>query len=146
MAITRTFAEISGPLGLDRRSVENWLARVDLHTDYEPSRQGVARRFSRDNAVELAMVAALSSIGLEVSRAATYAGALLRHRFQDGGAHEYLTFTSLDGSQAVASNRAPPLGATIRDLPEGDAIAVRVIGQGEILRRVARLYDEPEAT
>jgi len=50
--------------GLNSVQIENWLSRLDLRTDYEPTVKGRARQFSRANVIELAAIGAFVSVGI----------------------------------------------------------------------------------
>src|SRR5215217_9689697 len=58
---TLTLAEILPVIEADRFDVENWLARGLLTSDYERTVRGRARRYSKVNVLELALVSSLSS-------------------------------------------------------------------------------------
>ena len=57
----RTLAEILPVIGAERYDVENLLARGLLSTFYEKAGRGRARRYSKENVLELAVVSALSA-------------------------------------------------------------------------------------
>src|SRR5688572_27063798 len=55
--------------GATPRDVENWIARLPLATHFEPTVRGRARRFSRENVLEIAFITALVRGGVAPSEA-----------------------------------------------------------------------------
>lgn len=62
-------AALLATIGASRRDLENWLRRIELSTEFEPTSPGRERLFSRSNALELAFIAALVKAGAPPRRA-----------------------------------------------------------------------------
>ncbi|HEX2492670.1 MAG TPA: MerR family transcriptional regulator, partial [Steroidobacter sp.] len=73
-----TQAELSAVSGATTRDIENWMVRLPLRTKFKRTVQGRARDFTRDNAVEIAMVAALVRSGFTPAAAAERVSVLLK--------------------------------------------------------------------
>ena len=71
-----TAAALQTITGASGGSIENWIARLSLATSYEETVQGRARRFSKDNAVELGVIANLVKQGMKPAAAAEVAAKL----------------------------------------------------------------------
>lgn len=65
-----TQGEVLEVTGASQRNIENWMARLSLSTEYEATVQGRARGFSRENAVELALMRQLIEGGMRPAAAA----------------------------------------------------------------------------
>src|SRR5262245_11403030 len=73
-----TLADLQAITGTSENNLERWLERLPLVTAYEETVAGRARKFSRDNAVELGVVANLVKQGLKPAAAAEIAAKLLK--------------------------------------------------------------------
>src|SRR5262245_47100852 len=73
-----TAADLQAITGASGDNIESWIARLSLTTQYEPTVQGKARKFSRDNAVELGVIANLVKQGMKPAAAAEIAAQLFK--------------------------------------------------------------------
>jgi hypothetical protein len=64
--------------GASQRNVENWMSRLALATKYEPTVQGRARGFSKDNVVEIALMNKLVRRGYAPAKAVEYIAKLFK--------------------------------------------------------------------
>jgi MerR HTH family regulatory protein len=67
---TLTQTELLALTGAAKRDVENWMGRLPLVTKYEETIMGRARNFSRDNALEIALIDRLVKTGMSPAAAA----------------------------------------------------------------------------
>jgi hypothetical protein len=74
-----TAADLQAITGASGDNLESWIARLSLSTAYEETVAGRARKFSRDNAVELGVIANLVKQGQKPAAAAEIAADLLKH-------------------------------------------------------------------
>lgn len=73
-----TAADLQAITGASGDNIESWIARLSLTTQYEPTMQGKARKFSKDNALELGLIGKLVKQGMKPVAAAEVAVQLLR--------------------------------------------------------------------
>jgi hypothetical protein len=73
-----TLTDLQAVTGSSENNLERWLERLPLVTDYEETVKGVARKFSRNNAVELGVIARLVQTGMKPARAAEVAAELIK--------------------------------------------------------------------
>jgi hypothetical protein len=64
--------------GASPRVIENWVGRLELRTHYQETIRGRARLYSRENALELALIAAFAAAGVPPSTAVAYAESHVR--------------------------------------------------------------------
>jgi MerR HTH family regulatory protein len=69
-------ADIQAITGVHEDKLESWIDRLSLSTQYETTVAGRARRFSRDNALELGVIATLVKQGSKPKHAAEVAAQL----------------------------------------------------------------------
>src|SRR5665213_686073 len=86
--------------GASARDIDNWLNRFELKSKFAASAQGRARVFSRENVIELAVIAELVRHGAAPRVAVLFAASVLRSKF--GGGREYLMFANLNFETAKA--------------------------------------------
>ena len=79
MSKTRSPDEVARAAGAGKRDMENWRARLELTTKFEPTTQGVPRRYSKENALEFAFMTPLVRAGVSPKAAAAYARNLLQN-------------------------------------------------------------------
>ncbi|MEO1024012.1 MAG: MerR family transcriptional regulator [Pseudomonadota bacterium] len=65
--------KLAGALNFKRSDAEFWLRKGALRTKYEKTVAGKFRRYTRENATELAAMRRLVSSGVDYKRAATWA-------------------------------------------------------------------------
>jgi hypothetical protein len=70
--------ELLAVTGATQRQVENWLGRLPLVTQYEPTVQGRARGFSKDNVMEIGLIDRLVKGGMKPAAAAECAAELFK--------------------------------------------------------------------
>jgi hypothetical protein len=71
-----TAADLQAITGASGDNLESWIARLSLSTAYEETVAGRARKFSKDNAMELGVIAALVKQGMKPAAAAEIAANL----------------------------------------------------------------------
>jgi hypothetical protein len=64
--------------GASQRDVENWMSRLALATKYEPTVQGRARGFTKDNVVEITLLNRMVKNGMSPASAAEYLAKLFK--------------------------------------------------------------------
>jgi hypothetical protein len=75
---TVSLATILKAADCDRDLVVSWQRRDLLRTEFEPTQPGVARGFTRDNAREIMLMAAMTNVGVDPSIASTFIDKWLR--------------------------------------------------------------------
>jgi hypothetical protein len=138
---TRSMSDILDAIGMSLHDCQNVLKRYaeELATTFEPTIQGRSREFSRENAYELAFIAAITSAGVKLSEALPHAAALLRAR--RGGWRRWMYFLAGDGTTGGKSH-APPSEAAMKQLLKSDRPPVYTcIDLDEIVRRVDAVFD-----
>jgi hypothetical protein len=133
-----TAQKLADATGVSVRDVENWLGRLTLVTAYHQPTLGQPRIFSRENAVELAMIAALVASGMSPAKAAPIAGLIVRqtqNRFDR--VSDWLIFSPQDPSRFVTSD-APDVNGLHKKVG-GDAIVC--LRAGDIVARVLKLFE-----
>jgi hypothetical protein len=73
-----TARDLQAITGASGDNIETWLARLSLHTQYEQTVPGKARKFSRDNALEIGLIASLVKAGMKPAEAAKVAAKLFK--------------------------------------------------------------------
>jgi hypothetical protein len=63
-------AQLADLSGASTKDIQNWLDRLSFTTRYAKTMQGKARKFNRDNAVEICLIARLVRNGIEPAAAA----------------------------------------------------------------------------
>ena len=64
--------------GCPKDTFNKWLLRGNLKTDFPASRQGVTREFTKENALELSFLTALTNAGFDVGEAEYHVNELMR--------------------------------------------------------------------
>jgi hypothetical protein len=105
-----TAADLQAITGASGDNIESWIARLSLSTEYEATVQGKARKFSRDNALELGVIASLVKQGQKPHYAAKIAAELL-DRMKTKKPKGWLTIF-LDSGHYTISDKPP--GPTIQ--------------------------------
>lgn len=127
--------------GLARADAENWLARVELRTDYQPTARGRSREFSRENVVELAMIASLVAVGFRPSKAVVWAEIVVDEYRNRRSAPEFLAFPAQKFERCISGDEVSP-----DQLAELAALspfrAAILINSGDVVRRVESLFTE----
>lgn len=133
----RDFAD---KIGASRTDVENWRDRVHLWTEYEPTTPGVAQNYSRENVLEMAVIAAMKKAGCPLRSASAYAGMVIRgHR--NGDLRKWLVFPAGDFAQGTGTN--DPARVDFADLAgKSPQRAVSLIHVGAIVETVDKLFAE----
>jgi hypothetical protein len=143
--------------GASVRSLDNWLARLPLRTEYEETRRGINRRFSRENALELCFVSIFMRAGARSANAVSCASQIMEdierreaagaaldfyYIFQPGPDPEIMHIgptTPLPAILALArGSQGGWIGGVVADLPR--AKAVTLIDVAEIVASVDRLF------
>jgi hypothetical protein len=75
-----TMAQLSGLARTSEKVLATWIERLDLATKYQRAKTGPATggRFTRENAIELFLIAKLVRLGLLPSMAAAHISSLLK--------------------------------------------------------------------
>jgi hypothetical protein len=136
----KTAAEILTVVRASQRDIENWIARLDLSTEFEETVRGRARLFSRENALELAFIAALVRGGAIPSKAAVYAAHFTSdaRRFDwERTTKRWFIFASGNLTRARGSNAVSDLSALEEDLGTETLTTINV---WKIIERVNALY------
>lgn len=63
--------------GCPKSTFNKWLERGNLKTEFPPSQQGVAREFTKQNALEVSFLTALTNAGFDVGDAECHVDALM---------------------------------------------------------------------
>lgn len=67
---TITLNQLAGLSGVSTLDIQNWMLRLPLNTKYTKTTPGVARPFSRDNALEILLMSRLIKNGMAPAAAA----------------------------------------------------------------------------
>ena len=135
----KTITKIEELVSASMKDVANWLARVELRTDYLPSTQGRQRRYTYANTVELSFVSAFTKAGLRPSSAVAYASLFTGHRYVPEGIRDYLVFADGDYSKAVGTDLSEAPNWLVQ-FPEASVITV--IPVKAIFERINAYFDE----
>lgn len=127
-------------IGTTKADIENWRSRpnIQLRTHYAETVAGSARKYSLDNIIELAVMAALVNIGCRPSSAAAYADMSIRNR-NSQQVKEWLVFAAGDFSKGKGTNQLDV--ATIEEVANGTpSKSAALVHLGEIIRSVETMY------
>jgi hypothetical protein len=145
--------EVLGVARTTRNAFNYWMREGVLRTEFEETTPGVARELSQDNALEIALVAALTRAGLDPAIAgqsaasimAEYAGRKIKRPFYI--LNPYTGFGYLFGSldtemrTLLSPLRENSPGAGWSSDHEGEGVTqFAVVNCGEIVRRVDALF------
>ncbi len=91
--------------GLSRADVENWLSRpsVQLRTKYAPTVKGRARKFTKENVMELALVGALVEGGVRASDAAMWAEPVIEDHISVLRKPNWIAFPAQSFNQMISA-------------------------------------------
>jgi hypothetical protein len=138
-------AELIGITGASARDIDNWLWRLPLATKYDQKGRGRARGFSRDNALEIALVAALVKLRIQASDAASQMEVLFSN-WQDCKPKELewtIFFWGGSPLHSISDDKPPfknkDLMVALSDLTE-EGETFTILHTGNIIRRVDNLF------
>ena len=138
----KVISDIHAAANARARDADNWIGRLHLLTDYLPTVQGRARRYTYANALELAYLAALVDAGVRPAKAVPWADHLRRQarneELASGNLREWLVFPAQDQSKAVATD---DLGQNWLEKFSG-ARAIKCIPARAIRNRVDKYFAE----
>ncbi|GEO16001.1 hypothetical protein [Microvirga aerophila] len=137
----KTAAEILTVVRASQRDIENWIARLDLSTEFKETVRGRARLFSRENALELAFIATFVRGGASPSKAAVYAAHFTsdaRRLDWERTMRRWFIFPSGDLTHGRGSNAVGDLSDLEEDLGTETLTTVNV---WKIIKRVNALYE-----
>lgn len=143
MSRTLKIAEFHDFIGAQRREIETWIARKDqigLRTVYADTVGGSARKFTRENVLELAGLTALVKVGLAPRHAVAFAEIIVDNDRLGRRQRKWLVFQAGDLTRAIETDS---LDSAILEqtATEADfAPAISAICVGEIVRRVDQLF------
>lgn len=136
-------SQIEPVLGASRLDVGNWLNRQTMTSHFDEVVSGQARRFSYQNTVELALVAAFVAAGMPVSKAIAWARPFVTEArgpgLRFGQHHQWLVIPAGNFTKAVET--AEPQLSALTDLLEPGAPPVfALVNIAEVFRRVDELF------
>ena len=141
--------EILPTIGAPASSIENWLMpdRLRLYTSFEGTTRGRARLFSRNNTLELALIAAFIKAGAAASGAAAMAEAVLRAetnaaalgRPKNYDVREWWVFAAGDMTKGSELSTINLKKLQPRLKPAWPPV-LTIVHVGEIVRRVDKLF------
>lgn len=133
----KTAAELVTALDATPRDIENWVSRLTLSTRYQKTRQGSARLYSRENALELGFIAALVRGGATPARAAMFAETFLRDiRHSPRPLQEWFVFPAGKLESGTGSEK-PDLDALAKQF---GTVTLSFVRLREVVRRVDALF------
>jgi hypothetical protein len=135
-------AELLAVSGAKVRDLDNWLARLPLKTGFELKGRGSARSFTRANALEITLIAALVKDGVSASAAAQRVSVLL-DAWRDGDVkrQEWTIFWGTEnGDPAVMRLSRSPFGNPLFMRLMTKQWIVTVLKTGDIIRRVDQAF------
>lgn len=133
---TTTAAKLTSAIPASVRDIENWIARLELSTQYDSPERGKPRLLSRRNALELGFIAGLVRGGATPARAAIFAKSFLR---MGRDVREWFVFPAGDLTRGDGSDQ-PDLDKLSQ---EYGAVTLSFIRLGEIVRNVDELLEQP---
>ncbi|UYO49657.1 hypothetical protein KQX64_03315 [Rhodopseudomonas palustris] len=141
--ITRTVSELTPVIQATHRDVENWVGRLDLATGFDRPGPGRARMFSKENAFELGMLAALVRGGAAPSTATLVAAKFAqdaKRNWRGTAFKNWLVFPAGDCSAGVHTDKIDVESKLIRDL---GAITFSAINVRKLIDDIEALYRDP---
>lgn len=134
-------SDFKAAIGISRADVENWLPKLDLSTEYAPTVPGVPREFTRENVLELGIIAAMRKTGCSsLLTAAAYARMVIRG-YRNGDLREWVAFPAGDFTKGTGTNS--PADLDFAALAEASPNrAVSLIHLGKIVATVENLFAE----
>lgn len=142
--IYRTAAELSPLIGATPRDIDNWITRLELATGYEAPGRGVPRRFSKWNAFELGMIAALTRGGALPSESVAIARRFVqdaKRGWRGTAFRRWLVFRSNDCSRGVHTDQFD----ASQLIAELGAITVSVVHVRKLVDTIEQLFLDEEA-
>lgn len=128
--------------GASHTDIVNWIGRLDLATKYEKG-QGRARQFSRDNALEIALMTRFIKVDHITAAAAAERVKKIFKKLKRDKPYGWVTF--------INDPRFFPQDIVIADKPPSEEFLRKhkfchVINIGEIKERVDELFEKKEPT
>jgi hypothetical protein len=158
--LARTMAKVAAASGLSRDTINKWMERRVLSTPISATTNGVARIFTRENALEIAFTGALARTGTDPELGAAMARAWIEEE-KLGRLPRYWAMNPLLPSRSVFRDLSfegdmsvGGLAMSLSDEEEGEQVAsdagpdqtppalasaLVVIDRSEIVRRIDRL-------
>jgi hypothetical protein len=135
-------AELLAISGAKVRDLDNWLARLPLKTGFGLKGRGSARSFTRANALEITLIAALVKDGVSASAAAQRVSVLLdAWRDCNVKRQEWTIFWGTEnGDWAVMRLEKPPFDSPLFMRLTTKHWIVTVLRTGDIIRRVDQAF------
>jgi hypothetical protein len=138
-------SRIAAVVDLNLHDFTNWRKRELLRTHYRDTINGKAREFTRENAIELAVVSALGKNGVAIPSAVAYADMVLRNA-RTGRLREYLMFPTGSVDSATGTDEpSAKLADLVAQAAGANIMSVSVVCVGEIVRRIDALFAEVDA-
>jgi hypothetical protein len=151
-----SIAELVAVSGASARDIDNWTARFSLATKYDKGR-GRARAFSRENALEIALIAALVKLRVQASDAASQMEVLFENWEHAGPTYidkdlEWTIFLWGEAqhhlhSLSVAKSpfKTPGVMEALLRIGEEDGSTFTILNTGNIIRRVDNFFKQRPA-
>jgi hypothetical protein len=138
----RTAEEIGDIWMATSKDVENWPARFSeqLQCKFEPSRRGVPRLYSKDNAIAIALMAGIVRGGAPPRVAAVMAGSFLHHiKFSsEKRLPPWIVFAAGDAKRCV-----PVEKANFRDLQnQFGSVTLSFVPARDLQSRIDQLFGD----
>jgi hypothetical protein len=138
----KTVTDIEGATGASLVNANNWMARFELSTHFLPATRGRPRRYTRQNALEIAVINAFVTAGIRPGRAVSFARGIVEHHdifFTGPRLGGWFVVSASDDSRGIAVDNIS-LGALVERFP--GALAFALIPIAEIIRRVDAYFAE----
>jgi hypothetical protein len=141
-----TMAQLCAVCGTTEKVLHHWLERLKLSTRYAKAKTGPARngRFTRENVVELALIARLVRVGLGPSIAAARVAELLDQWRSSLPKAWAIFFNEKDMRLEVLCLDEPPERETLAELAEED-FAFVMVNTAAVVAKVDAAFAEAEA-
>jgi hypothetical protein len=139
-------AQLCAVCGTPEKVLHHWLERLKFSTRYAKAKTGPARngRFTRENAIELALIARLVRAGLGPSVATAHVAELLA-QWRSGLPRAWaILFTEKDMRLEVLCFDEPPERKTLAGLVEED-FAFVMVNTAAVVAKVDAAFAEAEA-
>lgn len=136
----RTATQLAPVINASNRDIENWVGRLDLSTPYEQPERGLPRMYSKANAFELGMIAALVRGGALPSHATTVAARFAQdgqRNWRHSAFRDWLVFRANDCSSGVHTDKIDSSSKMIKDL---DSITFSVVYVRKLIDGIDELY------
>jgi hypothetical protein len=138
---TMDMAQLADLSGTSTKDIQNWLDRLSLTTRYAKTTQGKPRKFNRDNAVEICLIARLVRAGIELGAAAKRVR-LLFDLWDGGAVLGWVLFVHDDKSGiAIFPLDQPPNADALDALDEANFVYV-LINAARLVDRVDKHFPE----